>query len=121
MRTSLARVPSFLVRLRNATDPFVTVALGASLLSGCITYGNFDAALDSCIGKELSAVRYPALSFPVASRTDQGFVVNEYSIDVLLRCRWEFVTEGKERIVRSWRYPSAEAQRWCHELPTSRP
>lgn len=91
------------------------------VLSGCVTYFSLSPKLDKAVGKKTSDVEYPALKYHKLRSEDDSKSIVEYSIDSLWRCRWIFEIRKKDEVITSWRYPDANAAKWCEKLPTSRP
>ena len=97
---------------------YVTLCL---VLSGCVTYVSLSPKLDKVVGKKTGDIAYPDLKYSkLMSENDSKYIV-QYSIDSLWRCRWIFEIRKKDEVITSWRYPDADAAKWCEKLPATRP
>ena len=92
-----------------------------SALTGCVTFSSLSPDLDKAVGKQTYDVKYPDLSYRKLVSEDDSKSIVEYSIDSLWRCRWIFEIRKKDEVITSWRYPDADAAKWCQKLPTTRP
>lgn len=107
--------------LKIGVPKILKIIFPISVISGCVTYMNFDQVLDSCVGKNAEALPSAAKDRLISTREEDGLRVSEYGFDVLKRCRWQFVIDPNNSGILSWRYPDTQAMAWCRQLPTSRP
>lgn len=92
----------------------------AAFCASCVTFEDFDAALSKNVGRPLGEVDYPSVKRVLnRSESDKSTII-QFALS-MNRCRWEFEVDPKTDVVLRWRYPDAEAEEWCHSLPTSRP
>jgi len=96
-------------------------AVLCAALAGCAAFFALDPYLDQAVGQRVDAIRYPPLAYRKPASGDGSTAAIEYSIDSLWRCRWIFDVDKGSGLVKAWRYPDAEAARWCQTLPSSRP
>ena len=92
-----------------------------SALTGCVTYSSLSPDLDKAVGKQMYNVKYPDLNYHKLISEDDSTSIVEYSLGPLWRCRWIFEIRKKDEVITSWRYPDADAAKWCQKLPTTRP
>lgn len=103
------------------TASLMILVLIIATLVGCVTFFPLDPYLDKAIGQKTGEIIYPQLKHQKLVKQEGSRVIVQYSIDALWRCRWEFEIEKDSGLIRAWRYPDADAARYCRELPSSRP
>jgi hypothetical protein len=85
------------------------------VLAGCASSYSLGPYLDKSGGQRPSDIKFPQLNHQKLMSDDGSRTVVEYSIDVMWHCRWIFEIE------KAWRYPDAEAAKYCQQLPSSLP
>lgn len=88
---------------------------------GCTSFYALDPYLDKIVGQKVGEVSYPALGHRRLVKENGSRLTMEYSTDAMWRCRWELEIEKGGGVIKAWRYPDADAARYCRELPSSRP
>ena len=84
------------------------------ILSGCITYRDFDKELDHYVGLPVSQVDYPRAYNSKLSNTEEKTSSAEYTFSG--NCRWVFVTDNNTDVILSWHYSDENAAERCHGL-----
>jgi len=84
------------------------------ILSGCITYRDFDKELDQYVGLSVTQVNYPRAYNSKLSKIDEKNSTAEYTFGG--NCRWVFVTDNNTDVILSWHYSDENAAERCHGL-----
>ncbi|MDT8999770.1 hypothetical protein RQP53_10870 [Paucibacter sp. APW11] len=87
---------------------------------GCVSFYSLDPALDAAIGRQTEALPWPSLDHLLSSTRREGVETRDYALTAAGHCRWQFDLAPTGEIL-AWRYPDKSAERYCRELPTSRP
>jgi hypothetical protein len=123
MKMLLVSSYSFSPKRSRAAVLVISISALTVLTSCAIQRQDFDAYLNSSIGRPIAEVEYDAMMSKTGGRSlkseSPDSATYEYSPQGS-KCAWEVVVDKGTSQVRTWRYLSEDAKNACNDLPTRR-